>query len=44
MLDSKGSNSSGGAPKPAQSKASEPVSSNVELDDNLDDIDDDLPF
>lgn len=44
MLDSKGSNSSGGAPKTAQSKASEPVSSNVELDDNLDDIDDDLPF
>jgi single-strand DNA-binding protein len=44
MLDSKGSSNGGGASKPADSKASEPVSSNVDLDDNLDDIDDDLPF
>lgn len=44
MLDSKGSNNGGGASKPAKSKASEPVSSNVDLDENFDDIDDDLPF
>jgi single-strand DNA-binding protein len=41
MLDSK--RDADAAPA-SQSKASEPVSSNVELDDNLDDIDDDLPF
>lgn len=42
MLDSKGSNNGGGmadAPKKGQ-----PVSSNVDLNDNFDDIDDDLPF
>lgn len=43
MLDSKGSSggSSGGGSKPSNS---EPVSSNADLNDNMDDIDDDLPF
>lgn len=42
MLDSKGGNGGGGSPKPDKSQ---PVSSNVDLNDsNLDDIDDDLPF
>lgn len=40
MLDSKGSG--GGASQ--KSDKSQPVSSNVDLNDNLDDIDDDLPF
>ena len=42
MLDSKGSG--GGGSSSSGNKASEPVSSNVDLDDNLDNIDDDLPF
>ncbi len=42
MLDSKGSN--GSDRQATKSEASEPVSSNVDLDENLDDIDDDLPF
>lgn len=41
MLDSKGSSSGGASQKPDKSQ---PVSSNVDLNDNLDDIDDDLPF
>ncbi len=46
MLDSKGSGSSGGgAPAPqAQPQSSTPMSSNVQLDRNFDDMDDDLPF
>lgn len=45
MLDSKGSGG-GGAGAGASKKAdnSQPVSSNVDLNENLDDIDDDLPF
>lgn len=43
MLDSKGS-SGGNGNSPAKNKASEPVSSNVDLNDNLEDMDDDLPF
>lgn len=42
MLDSKGSNGSAGPA--AENESAEPVSSNVDLDENLDDIDDDLPF
>lgn len=42
MLDSKGSSNGGGMPDaPDKGK---PVSSNVDLNDNFDDIDDDLPF
>lgn len=46
MLDSKGSNGSGsGSAAPSKKqKASEPMSSSVDLDENFDDIDDDLPF
>ncbi|MCG8372935.1 MAG: single-stranded DNA-binding protein, partial [Balneolales bacterium] len=46
MLDSKGSGGSGGgAPAPqAQPQSSTPMSSNVQLDRNFDDMDDDLPF
>lgn len=40
MLDSKGSGG-GTSQKPDKSQ---PVSSNIDLNDNLDDIDDDLPF
>ncbi len=42
MLDSKGSGKGGDAPKKADN--SQPVSSNVDLNENFDDIDDDLPF
>lgn len=41
MLDSKGS---GGGSVPEKSGNAQPVSSNVDLNENLDDIDDDLPF
>lgn len=42
MLDSKGS---GGADKMSQKpQNAQPVSSNVDLNENFDDIDDDLPF
>lgn len=41
MLDSKGGNGGASSQKPDKSQ---PVSSNVDLNDNLDDIDDDLPF
>ncbi|MBN2732356.1 MAG: single-stranded DNA-binding protein [Balneolaceae bacterium] len=43
MLDSKGSGG-GSAPSTPNKKGSEPVSSSVDLDENFDDIDDDLPF
>jgi len=43
MLDSKGSGSNGGR-KPEKPDSAQPVSSNVDLNDNLDEIDDDLPF
>ncbi|NGP76127.1 single-stranded DNA-binding protein [Balneolaceae bacterium YR4-1] len=42
MLDSKGSNSGGNMPEKPQN--AQPVSSNVDLNENFDDIDDDLPF
>ena len=42
MLDRKG-DSGGGAPA-GNNSGSKPVSSNVDLGNNLDDIDDDLPF
>ncbi|MEX0609250.1 MAG: single-stranded DNA-binding protein [Balneolaceae bacterium] len=43
MLDSKGGNGGGG--NPSQNQNSEkPMSSNVELGSNFDDMDDDLPF
>jgi single-strand DNA-binding protein len=42
MLDRKGSNPSG--PTEPQNNASKPMSSNVDLDKDFDDIDDDLPF
>lgn len=42
MLDSKGSG--GGGNMPQKPDNAQPVSSNVDLNDNLDDIDDDLPF
>jgi len=42
MLDSKGSG--GGGNVPEKPKNSQPVSSNVDLNENFDDIDDDLPF
>jgi single-strand DNA-binding protein len=41
MLDSKGGNGGGQSQK---QDSSQPVSSSVDLNDNLDDIDDDLPF
>lgn len=50
MLDSKGSsgggnnNMGGGAPSQNTQAANKPMSSNVELDSNFDDMDDDLPF
>lgn len=43
MLDSKGSSQNGGS-VPEKPENAQPVSSNVDLNDNLDDIDDDLPF
>lgn len=43
MLDSKSSGSNGGGVSDKPDSA-QPVSSNVDLNDNLDDIDDDLPF
>lgn len=43
MLDSKGSGNGQAAPAGSESKASEPMSSNTDLDD-FEDIDDDLPF
>ncbi len=43
MLDSKGSDK-GGADAPKKADNSQPVSSNVDLNENFDDIDDDLPF
>ena len=42
MLDSKGSGGGGNVPEKPQN--AQPVSSNVDLNDNFDDIDDDLPF
>lgn len=42
MLDSKGSN--GGGNMPSQPDNSQPVSSSVDLNEDFDDIDDDLPF
>ncbi len=46
MLDSKGSggNQQGGGQPQAQNQGGKPMSSNVELDSNFDDMDDDLPF
>ena len=45
MLDSKKDSAGGGGrPSKPQGKASEPMSSSVDLDENFDDIDDDLPF
>lgn len=41
MLDSKGS---GGGDVPGKPQDSKPVSSSVDLNEDLDDIDDDLPF
>src|SRR5699024_10047296 len=41
MLDSKGS---GGGNQQQSPSSSQPVSSNVDLNENFDDIDDDLPF
>jgi single-strand DNA-binding protein len=43
MLDSRSGNGQASSAA-SQNKASEPMSSNVDLDDNFDDIDDDLPF
>lgn len=43
MLDSKGS-SDGGENVPSQPDSSQPVSSNVDLSEDFDDMDDDLPF
>ncbi len=43
MLDSKGS-SEGGESVPSQPDNSQPVSSNVDLSEDFDDMDDDLPF
>lgn len=42
MLDSKGDNTDGQTP--AKPQGGKPVSSNVDLNDNFDEIDDDLPF
>ena len=47
MLDSKGSGSGGGPSggnAPANNSQNKPMSSNVELGSNFDDMDDDLPF
>jgi single-strand DNA-binding protein len=44
MLGGKGGNNAPAESNGAGSKASEPMSSNVDLNENLDDIDDDLPF
>ncbi len=50
MLDSKGDNNGGGnnnnsgAGRPAANQNAKPMSSNVQLDSNFDDMDDDLPF
>lgn len=46
MLDSKGSGGGSGAPSGGQQQppANQPMSSNVELGSNFDDMDDDLPF
>lgn len=44
MLDSKGSGGGGGETAPAQPDNAQQVSSSVDLNDNFDDIDDDLPF
>lgn len=41
MLDSKGDSE---RPAPAKSEGEKPVSSNVDLNENFDEIDDDLPF
>lgn len=43
MLDSKSDNSGSGAAA-QQNQGSKPVSSSVNLNENMDDIDDDLPF
>lgn len=43
MLDSK-SSGGGGGNVPEKPQNAQPVSSNVDLNDNFDDIDDDLPF
>lgn len=42
MLDSKGDG--GGSPSASKNQGSKPVSSSVDLSENMDDIDDDLPF
>jgi single-strand DNA-binding protein len=42
MLDSKGGGGNGNIPQ--QSDDSKPMSSSVDLDENLDDLEDDLPF
>jgi len=44
MLDKKESSGGNGAPHPADSISSEPVDSSVDLNEDFDDIDDDLPF
>lgn len=47
MLDSQGGGGQGGNQSPSQAQNqgnSQPMSSNVELDSNFDDMDDDLPF
>lgn len=44
MLDSKGSGSGGGGNMQQKPNNAQPVSSNVDLNENFDDIDDDLPF
>lgn len=43
MLDSKGSGD-GDRPAPEKPKGKQPVASNVDLSEDFDDIDDDLPF
>ena len=44
MLDSKGSGGGGGDSVPNKPDNAQPVSSSVDLNENFDDIDDDLPF
>ena len=44
MLDSKGSGGGNNGPSAPQNQGSKPVSSSVDLNENMDDIDDDLPF
>lgn len=44
MLDSKGADNSGQAAPSSQPAKAQPVSSSTDLDGNLDDMDDDLPF